>query len=141
MSHKIVEWNYVCKSKNQRQSKCYFWVKLLLIYWDFNKRGFPFDSKVIKYINNLIYLFIDKGITHDMDFFLFIFNPFIHNVEKYPKCFKHLGCSHLKMFKVCLAIFMNERVNFVFVSPFNAWCPLKGQTYLSKPACISCTFA
>ena len=115
MSHKIVEWNYVCKSKNQRQSNSYFWVKLLLIYWDFNKRGFPFDSKVLKYINNLIYLFIDKGITHDMDFFcLFLTLSFIM-LKNIQNALNILGVHTWKCLKyVWPFLWMKELILFLF---------------------------
>ena len=53
------------------------------MYWNFNKRGFPVDSNVTKYVNNLSRIFIVKDIFFDVDF-LFFFNPFIHNVKKWP---------------------------------------------------------
>ena len=32
-------------------------------------------------------------------------------------------------------------VNSRFLYPFNAWCSLKGHTYLSKPAVETCSFS
>ena len=50
--------------------------------------------------------------------------------------FEHLTpCSSVSIFDV-------EQVNVCWVNlqPLSAWCPLKGHTYLSKPAAEWCRF-